>query len=176
MAMSYSFWHCGVLIGESDLDDPGNRPRQLSGVFRPTSYGIGVFPRLTGILTAGHALKEHLDANGLVAEEMEKSEIEQVLDTTPAGRKIIDIGRALSDVEVRAADGRPLEFASIAFIDLAELKVLASKLGDADSIDPDEWPTDTPRYTVSATFTDPPRANTVPRAERLRRRRRSDDN
>lgn len=174
--MSYSFWHCGVLIGESDLDDRGNRPRQLSGVFRPTSYGIDVFPRLTGILTAGHALKEHLDANGLVTEEMEENEIEQVLDTTPAGRKIIDIGRALSEVEVRAPDGRPLEFASIAFIDLTELKALASKLGDAVSVDPDEWPTDTPRYTVSATFTDPPREKTVPHTGRLRRRRRSEDN
>lgn len=174
--MSYSFWHCGVLIGESDLDDPGNRPRQLSGVFRPTSYGIDVFPRLTGILTAGHALKEHLDVNGLVAEDMEKSEIEQVLDTTPAGRKIIDIGRALSEVEVRAPDGRPMEFASIAFIDLMELKAFASKLGDAVPAEPNDWPTDSPRYTVSATFIDPPRAKTVPHAGRLRRRRRSDDN
>lgn len=174
--VSYSFWHCGVLIGESDLDEPGDHPRQLAGIFRPTSYGVDVFPRLTGILTAGYALKEHLDANGLVAEEMERSEIEQMLDTTPAGQKIIDIGRALSQVEVRAPDGRPLEFASIAFSDLTELKELIAKLGDAISADPDEWPTDSPRYIVSATFADPSRAKTARHAGRLRRRGRSDDN
>ena len=177
--MSYSFWHCGILIGESDLDERGDHPRQLAGVFRPTAYGLDVFPRLTGILPAGHALKKHLDANRLVAEDMERAEIEQLLDTTPAGRKIIDIGRVLSEVEIRRSDGQPLEFASIAFSDLMELKTLTSKLGDHGLDDSDDWPADAPRYIVSATLADAaPRVTTatVTHGGRLGHRRRSNDN
>ena len=118
--MTYTFWHSGILIGESDLEESSQHPRQRGGVFRPTAYGLEIFPRLTGILSAGYALKTHLDSNGLSPDDMEPEEIEELLDTTPAGEKIIDIGRMLSDVEMRAPDGRRLEFASIAFSDLAE--------------------------------------------------------
>jgi hypothetical protein len=50
--MPYTLWHCGVLIGETDFEEPGRRPPQYAGIFRPTDYGLVVFPRLTGILTA----------------------------------------------------------------------------------------------------------------------------
>src|SRR6188474_1522099 len=120
--MTYTFWHSGILIGESDLEESADNHRQVGGVFRPTAYGLEVFPRLTGILSAGHALKTHLDANGLSPDEMEPYEIENLLDTTPAGQKIIDIGSTLSDVEIRAPNGLRMEFASIAFIDQEELR------------------------------------------------------
>ena len=68
--MTYSFWHSGVLIGESDLEDRSDHPGQKGGIFRPTAYGLEILPRLTGFLSAGHALKTHLEANGLSAEEM----------------------------------------------------------------------------------------------------------
>ena len=115
--MTYTFWHSGILIGESDLEEPSGNPGQRGGTFRPTAYGLEVFPRLSGILSAGHALKTHLDANGLDPDELERDEIDELLENTPAGQQIIDIGRMLSDVEVQAPDGRRLEFASIAFSD-----------------------------------------------------------
>jgi len=99
------------------------------------------------------------------------------LDTTAAGRKIIDIGRMLSEVEMRAPDGRRLEFASIAFSDLAELQRLVREMEVGAVHDLTDLPPDAPRYIVSATLT---KAASGParqaRAGRLRRRRSSEDN
>ena len=38
--MTYTFWHSGILIGESDLEEAYDHPRQHGGVFRPTDYGL----------------------------------------------------------------------------------------------------------------------------------------
>lgn len=159
--MTYTFWHSGILIGESDLEQPSDQPRQRGGVFRPTAYGREVFPRLTGILTAGHALKTYLDANGLTPEAMEKGEIEEFFDRTAAGQKIIDIGRMLSEVEMRAPDGRRQEIASIAFSDQVEVQRLVHEMNLATAYDPTEWPPDVARYIVTATLQDntPPSSN-----------------
>jgi hypothetical protein len=93
------------------------QPRTTRRHFPPHGLRARSFPRLSGILSAGHALKTHLDANGLDPDELERDEIDELLENTPAGQQIIDIGRMLSDVEVQAPDGRRLEFASIAFSD-----------------------------------------------------------
>ena len=150
--MTYSFYHCCVLVGESDLEEPGGHPRQRGGVFWPTPYGLQVFPRLTGMLTAAHSLKMHLDANGLSEDDLEKAEVERIFETTAAGQKVMDIGRMLSDVEMRGPDGRRLDFASIAFSDLMEIQQLTREmqLDCADSIA--DVPPDAPRYIVSATL------------------------
>src|SRR6185295_3577929 len=106
--------------------EPSENPGQHVGIFRPTAYGLEVFPRLTGILSAGYALKMHLEANGVSTDDMDGVDLDELFDSTPAGEKILDIGRTLSEVEMRAPDGQRLEFASIGFTDLAELqKVLA---------------------------------------------------
>lgn len=152
--MPYTFWYSGILIGDADLDESSVNPRQHGGTFRPTGYGLELFPRLTGILTAGHALKAYLEANGLDPETMDKREIEEIVDSTPAGQKILDIGRTLSEVEMRAPDGAKLEFESIAFTDLLELRSLAREL-DVDSAEEfAELPPDVSRYIVSATLRD----------------------
>lgn len=154
--MPYTFWYSGILIGDSDLQESSCNPRQHGGSFRPTPYGLELFPRLTGVLTAGHALKLYLDANGLCPENMDSREIEELVDSTPAGRKILDIGRTLSDVEMRAPDGTTLEFESIAFTDLLELQSLARELNLDSANELDELPTPSPsdisRYIVSATL------------------------
>ena len=152
--MTYTFWHGGILIGESDLAPDPNEARHLAGVFSPTAYGLEIFPRLTGIFTAGHQLKTYLEDKGLSADEMEKEAIGQVLDTTPAGRKIIDIGRALSDVEMRAPDGKRTEFTSIGFCDLTELRSLMHDMELDAKHTLDDLPPDAPRYIVSATIRD----------------------
>lgn len=152
--MPYTFWYSGILIGESDLEEQSINPRQHAGVFRPTAFGLEIFPRLTGILTAGHALKAHLDANGLCPETMEKSAIQEWFDTTPAGQKVVDIGRTLSQVELRAPDGDTLPFASIAFTDWLELRTLMRELNLESELPRDDLPPGAPRYVVSATFCD----------------------
>ena len=150
--MTYTFWHCGILIGESRMKrDPGRR-RHLSGSFDPTPYGLELFPRLTGILTAGHELKSYLDANGLSAEEMSREEIEKVFDTVPAGQKVIDIGRTLSEVEMRDPDGKRLQFVSIGFSDLLEFTTLAREMDRGKQSAPSDLPPGVSRYVVSATL------------------------
>jgi hypothetical protein len=150
--MTYTFWHAGILIGESALEESSGRPRQRSGVFRPTAYGLDIFPRLTGILTAGHALKAHLDACGVDAEELKPDEIEELLDRTPFGQKIIDIGRMLSEVEMRAPSGQRVEFASIAFNDMEEARQLFHAIEGGVRDAPPEPASAGPRYFVSLTL------------------------
>jgi hypothetical protein len=169
--MHCTFWHCGVLIGEADLESNPERRQQIAGVFRPTAYGLQIFPRLTGILSAGHALKSHLDANGLDPDNMAGDQIEELLDGTPAGRKIIDIGRTLSEVELRGPDDTRLEFASIGFTDIVELQALARELNTDSADELTTLPPEAPRYLVSTTLRDPERARTSRIRTRLRARR-----
>ena len=150
--MPYTFYHSGILIGESKLEDvTANRRRQRAGVFHATPYGMDLFPRLTGILSAGHAFEQYLEANGLSVDDMERAEIEHLLDTTPAGQKIIDVGRMLSEVEIRTPNGTRQEFESIAFIDQLEWKRVGRLLSDPAG-ELEELPPGVPRYVVSTTF------------------------
>jgi hypothetical protein len=108
---------------------------------------------------------------------MNQGEIDELLDTTPAGEKIVDIGRMLSEVEMRAPDGRRLEFKSIAFSDPSELQRLIREmqLGGADDLT--DLRPEAPRYIVSATLTDDaPASGRQSQAGPLRRRRWSEDN
>lgn len=167
--MSYTFWHCGILIGESELEDASGNPGQRSGTFWPTAHGLQIFPRLTGILSAGYALKQYLDDKGLSEDHLSKDDIEELFETTPAGRKIIDIGRTLSQVELRAPNGTRLPFKSISFMDLTEIQAVAEQLDPVDERT-DTPAADTPRYTVSMTLRDPSAA-TEPASSRERRLR-----
>lgn len=150
--MTFTFWQSGILIGESDLEERSDMPRHRGGIFRPTPYGVQIFPRLTGILSAGYALKTHLDANGLSPDDMSADQVEELLETTEAGQKVIDIGRTLSEVEVRAPDGAILEFASIAFIDTLELQELLSEMNIEGAPDLHDLPPEAPRYVVTGTI------------------------
>ncbi len=161
--MAYTFWHSGILIGESELAPDPDEVRHLAGTFRPTAYGLELFPRLTGILSAGHQLTTYLEGEGLSADDMEAEDVERVFETTPAGRKIIDIGRALSAVEMRAPSGERIEFTSIGFSDLAELRSLMRDMDLAEKHDLDDLPDGAPRYIVSATIRD----DALPRDEEL---------
>ena len=155
--MTHTFWHCGILIGESKMKREPGRPRHLSGTFDPTPYGLELFPQLTGILTAGRELKSYLDANGLSPEEMSREEIETIFETVPAGQKVIDIGRTLSEVEMRDPDGSRLEFISIGFSDLLEFKTLALEMDSGNKPELVSLPPSAPRYLVSATLGKKPR-------------------
>lgn len=150
--MPYKLWHSGVLIGETDFEEHGRHSRQFVGVFRPTLYGREIFPRLTGIMSAATALREELRERGLCAESMDGDDTMDLLETTAAGRKVVDIGRALSEVELRHPDGRTLEFASIAFMDVEEIRVLGRRLNVAAAPEPDALPQGAPRFMVSVTL------------------------
>jgi hypothetical protein len=75
--MTYTFRHAGILIGESDLEEASGDPGPRGGVFRPTAYGLQVFPRLTGILSAGCALELDLESKGMSQEELERGDFQE---------------------------------------------------------------------------------------------------
>jgi len=147
--MSYTFYHRGIVIGHSDLEAASSHPRQRGGVFWPTTYGLQLFPRLAGMLSATHALRTHMEANDLCPDPADLRVIDELLETTPAGRKILDIGRTVADVEMRAPDNRRLEFVSVAFSEPAEITRLAHELRIDGASDLADLPPDAPRHIVS---------------------------
>ena len=151
--MTYTFWHRGILIGESPLNaDSPEHPGHRTGDFYPTKHGLTVFPRLAGYLTASHEVRMHLDENESCADDLEPDDVEALFNTFPAGRRYNDIVRALSEVEVQASDGTWLEVESIVFTDVVELRTLAHRFAVAGAIDPVDIPPEPPRQIVSATF------------------------
>ena len=157
--MTYTFWHSGILIGESDLEGARDDTRLRVGIFRPTPYGIEIFPRLAGILSVAHALKVQRDAEGQCSDAMKAGELEGFLNATQVGETLAGIGRMLIDVEVRGPDGGRLECAALTFSDLEELKRVARELDVDAAGDLADLPSDAPRYIVSATFHDKPAAS-----------------
>jgi hypothetical protein len=153
--MPYTFYHCGIVIGHSDLEAPSSHPTLHGGVFWPTTYGLQLFPRLAGMLSATHALRTHIEANDLCPDEVDQGVMDETLETTPAGRKILDIGRTAIDVEMRAPDNRRVELVSVAFSEPAEIKRLARELGIEDAADLPDLPPDAPQHIVSVMLRTP---------------------
>jgi hypothetical protein len=153
--MPYTFYHCGIVIGHSDLEASSSHPRLRGGVFWPTTYGLQLFPRLAGMLSATHALRTHIETNDLSPDEVDERVIDELLETTPAGQKILGLGRTVVDVEMRAPDNRRVEFASIAFSEPAEIKRLAHELRIDAASDLPDLPPDAPRHIVSVMLRTP---------------------
>jgi hypothetical protein len=147
--MSYTFYHCGIVIGHSDLEEPSAHPGLRGGVFWPTTYGLQLFPRLAGMLSAAHALSTHIEANDLCPDTVDEDVIDETLETTPAGRKILGLGRTLVDVEMRAPDSRRVELTWVAFTEPAEIRRLARELGVDAASDLPDLPPDAPQHIVS---------------------------
>ena len=121
--MKYSLWHCGVLMGNAHMRKSAERPRQVYGPFRPTAYGRTLLPQLTGVLSAGAALKQELSAKGMSEDSLaDASAVEDFLETSPAGQRMLDVGRIIADIELRDPAGVAAPFETIGFLDLAGLR------------------------------------------------------
>lgn len=158
--MTYTFWHSGTLMGESDLALPSTKPGQQGGVFHPTAYGLTLLPRLTCALSAGRAFQQQIEAMGRRAEDLSNDEIASLVETSDATRTMIELGRILSKVELRAPDGRAIAIQSIAFSDVEELRNMGRSLGGAAAAVM-TLPVDAPRYLVSATTLAQPTSSRV---------------
>ena len=119
----------------------------MFGELRPTAYGRELLPRLT-VLSAAATLSDEMKSEG--APNLETMTAEEFIDASPATRRMADVGRALSEVEMRGPDGAILEFESIAFIDLAELRLLARDR--RATVAPEARSEATSRILVSATL------------------------
>jgi hypothetical protein len=159
--MSFTFWHRGQPIGETDFEQEhmetvphaGER-RHLAGIFRPTPYGRRLLPRLCGIMSAGFELKQELASRGLSTDDVPQDVLEYVFGTTAAGVQMLDVGRVLCEVRLRDPGGVTLQVASMAFIDLSELASLSAKLGVTQTVDLDEVSSEVAEFLVSVTLSD----------------------
>lgn len=151
--MTYTFLHQGVAMGESDLSAKSKRARQRAGTFHPTEYGRTLLPRVTCVLSASLALKTQFESVQRAAgkKELNPKELDALFTESEAGKAMIDVGRVLSEVEVRGPAGRRLEFASIAFSKVDELLRVGTALGtDVEKLK--DLPPDTPEFIVSVTL------------------------
>ncbi|HKW49211.1 MAG TPA: hypothetical protein VJN70_17285 [Gemmatimonadaceae bacterium] len=157
--MTYTLWHRKQLIGETEFEQERHPPQMgegshLAGIFHPNDYGRRLLPRLCGMLTAGLDLKEELVRRGLPTEDPSPDVVEELFETTEAGAHIIDIGRVLSEVELRDPMGVTLKVSTMAFIDLAELATLSRRLGENETVDLEHVPPDVADFLVSVTLSD----------------------
>lgn len=144
----------GRVIGETDLDYAGAGPRQRVAIFRPTTQGLRELPRISGLMSAGLALKRALARKGLDPESMDADAVMEFLDRAPEGRRIIDIAKALEALELRDERGARLLFTSIAVSDLDELARLGQALEEDTSLpDCSAEERAAHRYLISATLT-----------------------
>jgi hypothetical protein len=148
--MTYTLWHSGIKIGDTDFAhrNPTPDPRQRAGIFQATSYGERIFPKLKGALTACAGIKEHVVNRGLDPERLSSDDVDEALESSAGGQAFREIGRTLFHVEIRDPQGRTLEYTQIAFMDLDELQALSRRLGTPGP--PEDLPPDAPRYIVSA--------------------------
>ena len=152
--MTYTFLHRGVVMGESDLSAKSKRARQRAGTFQPSAYGRTLLPRVTCILSAGLALKAQFEFAKRAARKKELSpdELDTLLTESEAGRAMLDVGRVLSEVELRGPDDRRLEFASIAFSNVDELRRVGQAIGTTVHEKLKDLPPGAPEFIVSVTL------------------------
>jgi hypothetical protein len=104
------------------------------------------------MLTACADLKEELVRRGLNPDESPPEVLSHLFETTAAGAHIIDIGRVLSEVELRAPSGTPMVVSSMGFMDLTELASLSRRLGCNEKVKFEEVPCEVAEFIVSVTL------------------------
>lgn len=159
--MSFTFWHRGQPIGETDFEQENTETvplfgerRHLAGIFRPTPYGRRLLPRLCGIMSAGFELKQELARRGLPTDDVPPDLLEHLFGTTAAGAQMLDLGRLLCQIGVRDPAGVTLKIASMAFMELSELASLSRKLGVNQTVNLEEVPSEVAEFLVSVTLLD----------------------
>ena len=132
----FTLYHCGRLVGTTDFAHAGPAPHQRLGQFQPTEYGLTVLPRITGLLEAAFGLKRALERDG-IDPDGDPDVISDALERLPEGQRVIDVGRAISELELRNEHGHVVTFASLAISDVKEMMALARGPDDPDE-EPDE--------------------------------------
>lgn len=151
----FTLFHCGQVVGTTDFAHAGPAPHQRLGQFQPTEYGLTVLPRITGLLEAAFGLKRALERDG-IDPEGDPDVITEALERLPEGQRVIDVGRAISELELRNEHGHVITFASLAISDVKEMLALARGPDEANE-GPDESREETDdlgdwQYLISATF------------------------
>jgi hypothetical protein len=160
--MTYTFLHRGVAMGESDLSHKTRRRGQRAGAFHPTVYGRTLLPRVVCILQVGLAFKSQLQSLKRTASDATPDEMNRLLYESEAGRAMIDAGRVLSEVELRGPDGRRMDFTSIAFSDIEEIRTVGKAIGARSVEKLNDLPPEAPEFIVSVTLGRAPSSSRQP--------------
>jgi hypothetical protein len=145
----FTLYHLGQEVGSTDFAHAGSAPNQRLGAFLPTPYGTAFLPRITGLLEAGLELKLAMEREG-IDPDADPDAITSALETLPEGRRLLDVGRATTELELRNEHGVRVPFSSLAISDVREMMALARRDGREAPALPDdlgEW-----SYLISATF------------------------
>jgi hypothetical protein len=120
--MPYTLWARGILIGATDFALGEEHSRHLAGVFQPATSGMMLLPALTAMGPAVLDLKtmfkrEHLSEDDA---EHDPDRVMEIFERSPEGQRVIASAKAIEQLELRAPNGRVLEFESILVSDLTE--------------------------------------------------------
>lgn len=141
--MPYTLRLQGVVVGETDFEHKGQRPRQHAGVFRPAPSGMAALPKITGLCAASLAFARVVERT----RPSNQAAAIAMIDKTPEGQRLVEHAKVIERLELLDPNDKALAIESIAVSNLQELAELAaSKLGKATlSIT-------APRYLISATI------------------------
>lgn len=141
--MPYTLRLEGVVVGETDFEHKGQRPRQQAGVFRPAPSGMAALPQITGMFAASLAFTRVVERNRTSSQ----ANAIELLEKTPEGQRLVEHAKVIERLELLDPNGNALAIESIAVSNLQELAELAaSKLGKAT------LGVTAPKYLISATI------------------------
>jgi len=106
------------------------------------------------------------EALGKSAESMTPEEADTFVKSRPYGRTMLDIGRVLSEVELRGPDGTRLEYLDMSFLDIEEFRKYGRILGVNHDAMLAKLPPNTQVFSVSVRLRDNPLGATY-RTKRL---------
>ena len=145
----FTLYHLGQAVGSTDLAHSGPAPNQRLGAFLPSPYGVALMPRIAGFLEATFLLKRAMEREGIP--ENDPDAVASALETLPEGKRVLDVGRATSELELRNEHGVTVPFSMLMISDVREMAALTQHGASHPSTLPDDlgsW-----RYIISATFT-----------------------
>jgi hypothetical protein len=145
----FTLYHLGHEVGSTDFCHAGPAPNQRLGAFLPTPYGVALMPRVAGFLEATLRLKQAMERMG-IDPESDPGAVASALETLPEGRRVLDVGRATLELELRNEHGIAVPFSMLMISDVREMATLAQRGTGKVSLPDDlgDW-----SYIISATFT-----------------------
>lgn len=151
--MTFTVWMHDRLIGETDFELAPIGERR-AGVFRPTQYGLSVLPGITCMFPALLELHAVCRRHGINPDDDALTPDHPDLDfvsATPAGQRVIEAARYISQVELRDRTGRILPWEALMISDADEIANAVAHI-EPDEVEAVERPASPMRYFISATI------------------------
>lgn len=113
--MPYTLWHHDQLVGATEFEIKGRRPKQRAGVFRPDPAGIALVPAIAGIHRAIRDFERMV-----LRRKLGPDETYDAMGTTPEGMRVVECGNVISELQLRDDWGNVVAWETVAILDLTE--------------------------------------------------------